>query len=64
MCIIGLFKITNEIYIVTMFATVAKIVLIICRQTFIIVIIKEQEDHDILKFTNCLNNHENSSSNV
>lgn len=47
-----------------MFATVAKIVLIICRQTFIIGIIKEQEDHDILKFTNCLNNHENSSSNV
>lgn len=51
-----------------MFSTVTKIVLIICRRTFIrpIVIIKEQEDHDIVLVHELIyiNSYENSSSNV
>lgn len=50
-----------------MFSTVTKIVLIICRRTFIrpIVIIKEQ-DHDIVLVHELIyiNSYENSSSNV
>lgn len=58
-------KITNKIHIVTMFATMGKIVLIICWQTFIIVITNEHgDDRDIVLVHELFNNHESGSSNV
>lgn len=48
-----------------MFATMGKIVLIICGRTFIIVITNEHgDDRDIVLVHELFNNHESGSSNV